>query len=99
MEKHVARLFQQAAQTGVERDQIEISLAWDEDLGPVAFEPLDQVLAQKAGAAGNGDTFSCPGALHQLMPLLYVGERALKFDQTSGPDELGDATIEIDRRL
>ena len=62
-------MFEQAAQAGVERDEVVVALAGNEDLGPVAFEPLDHVLAQEPGAAGDRDTFVGPEAFHDVAPV------------------------------
>ena len=46
MEEDVAGVFEQAAEAGVERRQVVIPLAGDEDLGAEALEPLDEVLSR-----------------------------------------------------
>ena len=67
VKQHVARMLEQAAQAGVERDQVIVALAGHEDARPVAFEPLDHVLAQEAGPAGDRDAFAGPEALHAVL--------------------------------
>ena len=63
MEEHVAGVLEQAPQAGIERHEVVVALAGHEDLGPVALQPLDQVLAEKPGPAGHCDALVGPETL------------------------------------